>query len=259
MKRIVAIIGSPHKGETVLAVQRLEQEMKKLGETEMEVILLTDIAFKDCLGCHACFMKGAQYCPEAAKVRALQDKMLSADAVLLASPTYNQEVTALMKKFLDYFTFLWHRPELFGVKFFGLATGGGMFGGVFATMKRSVESWGGTWLGTLGVPHYESLTAKFKGKLDRDFAKKAALLMKAMKSKPLPRPTLGRLMSFRMWRMNAGVGFSAADVEHWTAKGWLAPGCRYYYKTTINPLANAVAAAAMGLMRRIMRGIYVGY
>jgi multimeric flavodoxin WrbA len=259
MKRILAIIGSPRKGDTVAAVQRLEQELKKLGEVEMEYLMLMDVGLRDCLGCHNCFMKGQETCREAAKVKELQERMLAADAVILASPTYNQGVTGIMKKFLDYFTFLWHRPGMFGVPFFGVATGGGMFGGVFKTMKSNVDSWGGTWAGTLGVPHYDALTKKYKTRLDQDFTGKAALLMKVMDEKELPKPTLGRLMSFRMWKMNAAQGFSPRDAAHWTEKGWLDPKCRYYYSAKINPLANAAAAAVMGIARRVMRSIYVGY
>lgn len=259
MKKMLAIIGSPRKGETLSAVQRFELEMKKLGDVEVEYVMLSDVALRDCLGCHNCITKGQEACWEAAKIKMLKDKMLGADAVLLASPTYNQGVTAIMKKFLDYFTYLWHRPDMFGMKFFGLATGGGVFDGVFKPMKDNVASWGGTWLGGLGVPHYEALTKKFQAKVDKDYAKKAALVMKAAEATELPRPTVGRLMGYRMWKMNAGVGYSAKDTAYWTEKGWMDKKCKYYYAAKINPVKNALAAAAMGIARRVMRSIYVGY
>lgn len=259
MRHVLALIGSPRKGETYKAVQRLEEEMKKHGPVEFEYVMLRDLNLQDCLGCHACFMKGQEFCPEAAKVKAMQEKMMAADAVVLASPAYNQGITAILKKFLDYYTFLWHRPALFGVKFFGVATGGGVFGGIFKAMKTNAESWGGTWAGSLGVPHYESLTRKYRAKQDRDFVKKAALLTKAMDLRGLPRPTFGRLMWFRMWRMNASLGFCPKDREHWAQAGWLNPKRSYFYDTKANPLKNAAAAAAMGVARRVMRGIYEGY
>ena len=257
--KFIAIIGSPRKGDTLEAVRRLEAEMKKHGSAEFEYVMLSQVALRDCTGCHNCIMKGRETCREAEKIRELQEKIVSADAVILASPVYNQGVTAIMKKFLDYFTFLWHRPELFGVKFFGVAAGGGMFKEVFQTMKSNVLSWGGQWLGSLGTPHYDALTSKFKTKVDKDFAKQAAFLMKAAAVKELPRPTVARLMSFRMWQMNAALAFSPADREHWEARGWLARGCRYFYPARVNPIANAMAVAAVGIARRFLRGIYVGY
>ncbi len=257
MKKIVAIIGSPRKGETLKAVQRLEQEMQKHGEVEFEYVMLSQVALRDCTGCHNCILKGKETCREAEKVQALFDKMAAADAVVLASPVYNQGVTAIMKKFLDYFTYLWHRPALFGVKFIGVSSGGGMFKGTFQTMKENVSSWGGTWLGELGVPHYEALTEKFRAKADKAAVKKAAQFWAALGDKNLPKPTLGKLMGFRMWRMNAVFG--EADRAHWTEKGWLDKKCRYYYDTKINPFANVLAAVLMGIARQVMRGIYVGY
>ena len=38
MKKILAIIGSPRKGETLKAVQRFEKELKKLSDVEMRSI-----------------------------------------------------------------------------------------------------------------------------------------------------------------------------------------------------------------------------
>jgi multimeric flavodoxin WrbA len=259
MKHIVAIVGSPRKGETYRAVQRLEEEMKKLGEVRVEVVMLADIALKDCLGCNNCIMRSERTCHEAGRVKALQDKMLSADAVVLASPAYNQNVTSVMKKFLDYFTFLWHRPAMFGVRFFGVATGGGMFRDVFKTLRQNVESWGGIWAGSLGVPHYESLTPKYRKKQDGDFARQAARLMRAAGRKDLPAPTLGRLMGFRMWRMNAALGFCPPDREYWQRMGWLDGKRKYFYDAPVNPAANALAAAAMAAARRFLRGVYAGY
>lgn len=259
MKRFLAIIGSPHKGETLAAVQRFEQELKKIGEAEVEYIMLSDVGFRDCLGCHNCFMKGEETCREAAKVNELLQKMQQADMVLLASPVYNQAMTALMKKFLDYYTFLWHRPRMFGVRFFGISSGGGVFKGVFKGMKENVVSWGGTWAGELGVPHYEALTPKYKAKLDKDFTEKAALAMAAAGQKDLPAPSLYNLISFGIWKMNANQGFSQKDKGHWKEKGWLDKKTRYYYECKINPFKKAISAMIIGITRKIMRGIYVGY
>ena len=74
MKKFLAIIGSPHKGETFKAVQRFEQELKKISEAEVEYIMLSEVGLRDCLGCHNCFMKGEENCREAAKVQEILQK-----------------------------------------------------------------------------------------------------------------------------------------------------------------------------------------
>lgn len=257
--KILAIIGSPRKGDTYAAVQRFERQLRDHTDVEMEYLMLSQVKLPDCLGCHNCIKKGREACWQAQAVRALQEKMTQADAVILASPVYNQAPTAILKRFLDYFTFLWHRPELFGIKFFGISSGGGMFAGVFKPLKDNVLSWGGTWLGSLGVPHYEALTPKYRQKADADLARAARRFLAAVARKELPRPDFGALMRFRVWRMNARACRDGvpADFEHWTRAGWFERP--YYYATAINPVLRLCADAAAALAQRFMRSVYIGY
>ncbi len=259
MRRILAVIGSPRKGETLKAVQRFEEELNKIEEIQMEYIMLSNLELKDCTGCHNCISKGQEFCRESIKVRELQNKMLEADGVVLATPVYNQHVTALMKKYMDYFTFQWHRPSMFGAKFIGISSGGGMFKPVFKYLKMNVENWGAIWIGELGVPHYESLTDKYQKKLDKEIARKALMFLNSLSNKKLPKPSLGKLMWFNMWKMNAAVGKEELikDYEHWTETGWMTK--EYYYDTKIGIIKKTVVRIIMPIMRSFMRKVYKGY
>jgi multimeric flavodoxin WrbA len=259
MKKILAVIGSPRKGETYQAVSNFIETLKNFEPAEVEYIMLSRVALQDCTGCHNCILKGREYCREAQKVRELQDKMLSANAVILATPVYNQYVTALMKKFLDYFTFLWHRPEMFGVKFFGISSGGGMFKDVFKLLRSNVESWGGTWVGELGVPHYDSLTVKFKQKCNQDFKKKAELLLKGIEKKDKPIPGINRLMMFNIWRMNAKAckESNPADYAYWNENHLFESD--FYYPVRINMFVRTVTGIIYRVARSFMKKVYVGY
>jgi multimeric flavodoxin WrbA len=259
MKRILAVIGSPRKGETYKAVQKFEEELKKNEEIQIEYIMLGKYGFNDCTGCHNCINKGQEFCHENLKVRELQDKMENADGVILATPVYNQHVTSLMKKFLDYYTFFWHRPAMFGVKFFGISSGGGMFVPVEKFLKMNTENWGGIWTGFLGVPHYEGLTDKYRKKCDIDFHKKAVEFLEAMEVKDLPKPTLGKLLWFNMWKMNAEVckEDNPKDFSHWTESKWF--NMNYYYSVQVGIIKNAVVKVLSKLARNYMRKVYRGY
>jgi hypothetical protein len=204
-------------------------------------------------------MKGREYCKESGKVKELQEKMLAADAVILATPVYNQSVTSLMKKFLDYFTFLWHRPEMFGVKFFGISSGGGMFKEVFKLLRTNVESWGGTWLGELGIPHYEALMPKFRSKCDRDIKKKAELFLREIGAKVSPVPGIGRLMMFNIWKMNAKAckDSNPADYTFWVEKQLFDKD--YYYPVRTGIFKKLAAGFITGIAKSFMKKIYVGY
>lgn len=257
--KIIAIIGSPRKGDTYSAVQRFGQCLQAHGKVDIEYLMLSQVRLPDCVGCHNCFTHGRERCPQAVLVRELQDKLTRVDAVILASPVYNQGLTSVLKRFLDYFTFQWHRPEFFGVKFFGISSGGGMFGGVFKALRDNVQAWGGTWLGSLGVPHYEALTPKYRRKADADMEKAAVRFLKGVARTKLPQPDFGALMRFRVWRMNARACRDSipADFDHWTQAGWFDRA--YYYPTKINPVLRLCADAAAKLAQRFMRSIYVGY
>jgi multimeric flavodoxin WrbA len=259
MKKILAIIGSPRQGETFNAVKKFEEEMKKTEEVQVEYIMLRKFDFKDCTGCHNCIKLGQEFCHERNKVEEIQNKMLEVDGVILATPVYNQQVTALMKKFLDYFTFLWHRPAMFGVKYFGVSSGGGMFDPVFKLLKMNVENWGGEWTGSLGVPHYESLTDKYKAKFDKDIKIKAKAFLKSIEIKELPKPSLSKLLWFNMWKMNAEAAKDEVvkDYQHWTETNWF--NKNYYYDTEIGMIKKSIASFMMAIMRGFMRKVYKGY
>lgn len=259
MKKVLAVIGSPRKGETYKAVQKFEEELKKTEDVEFEYIMLIKTGLGECTGCHNCIEKGQEYCHEAAKVQELYNKMLAADGIIIATPVYNQHVSALLKKFLDYFTFLWHRPSLFGVKVFCIASGGGMFEPVFKFLRMNISKWGAQWAGQLGVPHYESLTEKYKEKVDKSYKKSVVEFLRAMEDKTLPRPSTGKLIWFNMWKMNTEVGklHMVRDYEYWVEKGWFNKD--YYYDIPINPISRYFVLLILKLMRAFMRKVYVGY
>lgn len=259
MKKILAIIGSPRKGETYNAVKRFEETLNEREKVEMEYVMLSQVGFSDCAGCHNCILKGRRFCKENQKVTELYDKMQAADAIILASPVYNQSVTAIMKKFLDYFTFLWHRPEMFGKKFFGISSGGGMFKDTFKMLKSNVKSWVGTWTGELGVPHYESLKPKFRKECDEDFGKKAALLISAIEDKNPQSPDFGQLMMFNIWKMNAVAckDSNPVDFAWWTDKNLFDKS--FYYPVKIGFFKKLASGMATFFAKSFMRKVYVGY
>lgn len=259
MKNILAIIGSPRKGETYKAVSKFEEELNKLESVQVEYIMLGKYGISECTGCHNCIKKGEAFCHEHQRISELLNKMINADGVILATPVYNQQVTALMKKFMDYNTYLWHRPALFGIKFLGISSGGGMFKPVFKYLKMNVENWGGIWVDGLGVPHYESLTEKYKQKSNQDFSRKAKSFLEVLKIKTLPKPSMGRLLWFNMWKMNAEAAKEdiVKDYTHWTKTNWFAMD--YYYTIKVRTIKKIAINAIMKLMRSFMRKVYKGY
>lgn len=122
--KILVIIGSPRKGNTYRAAQRVEDVMRSLGDVEFEYLMLRDVKLEPCRGCHACFEWGEERCPVRDDAPAVGEKMHDADGVIFASPVYGLAATALMKNFIDRFSYTFHRPRFFDKKALLLATAG---------------------------------------------------------------------------------------------------------------------------------------
>lgn len=69
----------------------------------------------------------------------LLEKLHSSDGVILATPCYSFQVTALMKNLLDRLAFVHHRPQFNGKAFTSLVTYG-IFGG--ASIVKYLETMG---------------------------------------------------------------------------------------------------------------------
>jgi hypothetical protein len=106
--KVIAIIGSPRKGNTYRAIRRIEENMKTTGDVEFEYLWLKDAGLANCKGCTVCFPKGEQRCPLKDGRAEIEQKMLAADGVIFASPNYVSNVSGLMKTFIDRFAYAGH-------------------------------------------------------------------------------------------------------------------------------------------------------
>lgn len=96
---ILCINGSRRKGgNTSSMLTALNQAAEKEGATT-ETILLGDYAIDACTGCEGCH--NSWECVIKDDFAALVHKIDSADALVLASPTYWYTVTSDMKRFID--------------------------------------------------------------------------------------------------------------------------------------------------------------
>ena len=151
--KILTIIGSPRKkGNSYQAARKLEDEMKKKGNYEFEYLFLKDTHLEACKGCFNCVSRGIEFCPLKDDREMIQQKMNEADGLVLVSPVYVMNVTALMKNFIDRVAYLCHRPLYHGKKAVVLSTTGGI--GAKETlnyMETIAEAWGYKVAGKCGL------------------------------------------------------------------------------------------------------------
>ncbi|HUN54850.1 MAG TPA: flavodoxin family protein [Smithella sp.] len=100
--KVIGFNGSPRKdGNTSALMGYLFREIEKEG-VKTEIIQLAAKKIHGCIACYKCFENQDKQC--AVKNDAANDyikKMISAQGIVLASPSYFQDVTAEMKALID--------------------------------------------------------------------------------------------------------------------------------------------------------------
>jgi multimeric flavodoxin WrbA len=97
--KIVAICGSPRKGNSeFLARKFLESAESKGAKTEL--ILLREKKIGECTGCDSCY--GTQLdCVIEDDMEEILQKMIDADLIVFSTPVYFDNVSGIMKIFMD--------------------------------------------------------------------------------------------------------------------------------------------------------------
>lgn len=100
--KVVAFNGSPRKdGNTAILCNVVLDELKKEG-VETELVQFSGESVRGCIGCYQCFNNKDKRCAVNDDiVNTCIEKMLGADGIILASPTYFTDVTAELKALID--------------------------------------------------------------------------------------------------------------------------------------------------------------
>jgi multimeric flavodoxin WrbA len=100
--KVIAFNGSARKdGNTAVMIKQVFGELAKEG-IETEMIQLSGQKIRGCIACYKCFENKDQRC--SVKTDIVNDcieKMLQADGIILASPTYFADVSSELKALID--------------------------------------------------------------------------------------------------------------------------------------------------------------
>ena len=100
--KVVAFNGSARKqGNTAILIKNVFSELEKEG-IETELVELAGRIIPGCTACYKCFDNRDRHC--AVKndiVNECIDKMLEADGIILASPTYFADISSAMKALIE--------------------------------------------------------------------------------------------------------------------------------------------------------------
>lgn len=177
--------------------------------------------------------------------------MREADAVIVTTPVYALQVTALVKNFIERSSYIMHRPCYFGKWFMPLST---QYIGGDKDVEKYLASVMRFW-GFNVIPGLRLTMSWDKNKIDRTVTTAADRFRKAVEQTGFPSPTFVDLMMFR-FRRQAMRGKSypetfPRDVEYFRERGWLESP--YYYDVRLNPLLSAAGAGFDVLGRKITK------
>ena len=148
MKALILLGSYRSQGNTArlaaLVHDGLVQAAEQRGEaTATETINLGHIKMDPCHGCRVCFDRGEDRCPLHDDMPAVKAKMREADALIVATPVYVDDVSGLTKTWIDRLAHVCHRPEFAGKCAYVLVTTGGTpTAHARRTLTVALRTWG---------------------------------------------------------------------------------------------------------------------
>ena len=257
--KILVLLGSPRKQDGYKVCKMLEEKVKSKGEVEFEFeyINVSRLHIEECRGCELCLTKGESYCPIKDDLAMLRQKMQEADGIIFNSPVYACHITGSLKKVVDRFGYLFHRPELIGKPALTVTTtAGGGIGPTSKYLKMLAVGFGCQWVGEIKVVASYLFEKRWGGqffnanyglKIDGLLEQKAKRFYKALTSEKLPKPSVYDVYVF--YGLKSKTIASEADYNYWKEKGWLKAS--YYYPTSLGPVQQLVKIAMELLLKAL--------
>ena len=176
--KILVCIGSGRKnGNTDQFIGLAREELERLASQhgqplEIETLYLGQLDLQMCRGCRVCFDAGETKCPLRDDLLDVKAKMKAADGLLVGSPVYVNDVSALTKNWIDRLAHVCHRPEFGGKSAYLVATVGSTpTWHSLQSMQVALSTWGYQIAGMSGIKtgakrggRRKSCCARSKGK-----------------------------------------------------------------------------------------------
>jgi multimeric flavodoxin WrbA len=236
--KVLAINGSYRKnGNTARIIEMVSNQIREITsdqqkDFEFEIVNLGQQDIGNCRGCRVCFDRGEVKCPLKDDLLAIREKMQVADGLIVASPVYVNDVSGLLKNWIDRLAFVCHRPEFAGKHAYLIATvGQGPTSHALKTMNMALSTWG---FSIVGQASFKMGALMEKEQARKRFHSKtqeiARNFFKALDQDKLVSPSFVSLMTFRIqqdvWRRNPQPG--TVDYAYWQSQGWIHPQRDYY-------------------------------
>lgn len=143
--KIIAFSGSPRKGNTEWMLEKFMEYLRQNG-ADGEMLLLRRMNIQRCTGCLKCEDRSG-VCRLKDDMYDIYPKLVSADALILASPVYFEMISGLLKNFIDRTCPVWTKMK--GKPLVGLAVAEEGIGQTVQNFKTYASVCGMQWVGSV--------------------------------------------------------------------------------------------------------------
>ncbi len=243
--------GNTHRITNLLS-RSIQREATRWNVTpEIRSINLSELDLTYCHGCRVCFDRGETFCPYWKEIAPVKDALEDADFWIMSSPVYVEDVSGVMKVFLERMAHVNHRPEFAGKYAFLVTTSGsGSSGHAGRTMASTLRAWGVKVIGLKdfvagSLSSEEELAGKYQETLNKIADKIVDTYQKRKEYKPSFISLIFFAVQQKLWQRNTQNNL---DSHYWESKGWLEPGVTFYIPHNTNPMILLFARLAGSLI-----------
>lgn len=226
----ILMVNSGRKaGNTVKVLKALCDNYEKQGHTT-EILHLMSQKLNLCIGCESCIEK--DYCHMDDDFEDIKKKLLKADALVLSSPVYMNQVSGRMKTLIDRTCSWFHRPALIGKPCLVVCTtkGSGLKNTV-SYLEDTAVVWGMIVVGHITKNVRDDMTV-----LSEKEREVSNLLLHCEPKNY--KPSLQTLIQYQVQKILA-VKVAQIDLDYWTQRGWHESG--FYYSCRITKTKGFVS------------------
>lgn len=250
--KILALNGSNRShGNTARVLDLLEEQLHReadqIGETlDFELVSLGQLNLQMCRGCRICFDRGEEHCPLRDDLLPLKARMQAADALIVASPLYVDDVSRTTKNWMDRLAHLCHRPGFAGKLVYLLVTAGS------SPTRHALQTLNGlTYMGFQVIGRAGFKTGALSKQDDirtrhgARITQIARTIVRAVQHNVGRQPSFYALVVFKIqqlaWQRETP---GSVDYAYWAGHGWLDPRRTFY-------VAHEASRLKVGLARLV--------
>lgn len=252
--KVLAIIGSPRKnGNTWKVVEKVKAHLLAMSpDIEFQTLFLSEYNIQMCTGCFTCFSRGKEKCPLKDDRDIIEAKMLEADGIIVAAPTYAMGVPAMMKNLIDRLAYTCHRPVLFGKAVLLVSTVGGFMGLKETLNQLTMLVSGCTDIKKLGVPCPPVNMPGFEKRAEKNIRKTSKAFLKDLRTPGSKAPGLGDWAWFASFKSftdyESYQKFDPADYEYYKDKEFFYPIRKYPFSRFSGKIMKSLMKFSMRFM-----------